>query len=274
MNDDLKDAATSTEALPSGWRSVRRWIKLGVIAAVVLPALWWILVLSTARVCEYPSRSLYASNLRQIAQASLLCANKHGGRLPPTQIASDGHLDGYADATVHAVAVLLAREGGLNEGSFWFDPRDRARTNSVPLDFTPVLDPAKERVDPAFAHEMIFAWDFATGLTTDLPPTTPVAWTRGLRPDGTWDPEGGVWGSEGGYIAFLGKPGFPSPVVVFHPDLRSKPLVRPDGTPTSNILETLPTTARIVGSGPATLHGMRGLVEMPAAQSTPPAKSD
>ena len=36
------------------------------------------------------------------------------------------------------------------------------------------------------------------------------------------------------------------------------PLVRPDGTPTSNILETLPATARVVGSGPGTLHGHTG----------------
>jgi hypothetical protein len=170
-------------------------------------------------------------------------------------IAAEGQPSATENATIHAVAALLARTCGLNDGSTWFLPEDNpGRREKHRASVTPIID-RQGQVDPTFARETVFAWDFATGLTTDLPATTPVVWTRGLRPDGTWDAEGGVYGSDGGYIAFLGGN------VMFRRDLRSTPLVHPDGTPTSNILETLPTTARIVGSGPATLHGMHGLVE-------------
>lgn len=108
-------------------------------------------------------------------------------------------------------------------------------------------------VSASFASEDVLAWDFATGLTFNLSPLTPVAWTRGLRTDGTWDPAGGVHGAKGGHVAFLGGN------VQFFRDLRSTPLVRADGTTTSNILEALPASARVVGSGPGTLHGSRGL---------------
>lgn len=48
----------------------------------------------------------------------------------------------------------------------------------------------------------------ASGLSPHSPPsTTPVAWTRGLTPDGVWQPAGaarpGVYGAAGGFIAFL-----------------------------------------------------------------------
>src|SRR5262249_15660371 len=35
-------------------------------------------------------------------------------------------------------------------------------------------------------------------------PTTPVAFTRGLLAEGTWDPSSGAYKSLGGHIAFLG----------------------------------------------------------------------
>ncbi len=118
---------------------------------------------------------------------------------------------------------------------------------------TAVLDEPRTALEPAFASEPVLSWDFVTGLNLNLPPTTPIAWTRGLQTDGTWDVHGGVCGGDGGHIMFLGGN------VAYFRDLKSAPLTRPDGTPTSNVLEALPGSARVVGAGPATLQGKAGL---------------
>ncbi len=110
--------------------------------------------------------------------------------------------------------------------------------------------------------------------TALLPSTTPIAWTRGLREDGTWD-DRGTFGTSGGYIVFMGgnvmrvssdqsseahQRILPGGNVMPVSDLASEGgrLRRPDGTPTANILEALPPGSRVVGSGPATLHGSTG----------------
>jgi hypothetical protein len=257
MNDGTPVATAHPNPRPArvgtGRRRIAKWIAFACTGLVVV---WGTLVIiGFVNERRYRIPVPFSSQIRQIAQASLIYASAHEGRLPPSRIAPDGRPSDDCDAMIHAVAALLAREGGLNETWMWFTPTEKRGDRMWTVGRRIPVIGEDGRVEPTFLKRTIFAWDFATGLSTDLPPTTPIVWTRGLRPDGTWDPEGAVWGSEGGYIAFLGGN------VMFCRELRSTPLVRPDGTPTSNILETLPTTARIVGSGPATQHGMHGLVE-------------
>ncbi|MBL9188298.1 MAG: hypothetical protein JNK23_12505 [Opitutaceae bacterium] len=221
----------------------------GFGAAVIIPAA------GTVRAKAH--RAIDATKLREIAKSSMIYAIDKNDCLPAVYLSADGQPSGREPATIHAIAATLARTNALTDTSCWFSAADLERfapgTDLKALG--PVLDPSRTALSPAFARQKAFAWDFATGLKMVMPASTPIAWTRGLRSDGTWDPKSGAYGGEGGYIAFLGGN------VQFFSNLQATPLVRPDGKRTSNILETLPPTVRVVGSGPGTLHGAMGLAQ-------------
>lgn len=74
---------------------------------------------------------------------------------------------------------------------------------------------------------------------TSLPATTPLAWTRGLQPDGTWSKTHGTYGDWGGHIVFMG-----GNVEKFK-SIDGKLVKFGTNEPTSNILEALPPGSRI-----------------------------
>lgn len=223
------------------------FIGVGIFAAILIP--------TVSKVRDTARRTVDSSNLREIAKAALIYANDNAGNEPPTRISSDGIRGGTVPATIYGVAAALAREGGLNDATLWFAVSDRGTGAKSTPDVNLVLDVSRH-LDAGFAKAHGFAWDFATGLSTNMPSTTPVAWTRGLDTTGSWGDKNGVYGGDGGYIVFLGGN------VQFFRDLRTNggALIKfSDGTRTANILEALPSTAHIVGDGPGTLDGKSGL---------------
>lgn len=171
-----------------------------------------------------------ASNLRQIAQAKLIYAQDHKDRFPPSE-------DIWDDARILAEGV------GLEEGNLWQSRVDPASEVSYARKIK-ILLPKKEgrprELNPAF-RQIKPAFAVALGkMHTNLPSTTPVAWTRGLQPDGTWAKHS-PYGERGGHIVFLGGN------VAFYRNLTDDggQLIRPDGTKTANIIEALPRGCRI-----------------------------
>jgi hypothetical protein len=73
-----------------------------------------------------------------------------------------------------------------------------------------------------------------------MPSTTPILWTRGLQPDGTWAPHS-PYGTHGGFIMFLGGN------VAYFRNLSDDggQLIARTGNKTANILEALPPGTRI-----------------------------
>ena len=195
-------------AIPAGW--------------VVLIAAFWFLLLSPAR--KAPRPTMDGHRLQGIGRASLIYAADHQEKLP---VAEDiwGH------------AAELARGGGLNDASIWLADGDPAAAGSRSRSET-VLVPESKEVDSRFL-ELKPSWAVPLGeLSASMPHTMPVAWTRGLRRDGTWASHS-PYGGEGGYVVFL------AGNVRFYRDLTGK-LERFDGTgTTSDILEALPPGVRI-----------------------------
>lgn len=138
---------------------------------------------------------------------------------------------------------MLAEGVELEEGNLWQSRIDPASAASYERKIK-ILLPKKEghprELNPAF-RQIKPGFAVALGkMRTDRPSTTPVAWTRGLRPDGTWAKHS-PYGERGGYIAFIGGN------VAFYHNLSDDggQLIRPDGTKTANIIEALPHGCRI-----------------------------
>jgi len=175
-------------------------------------------------------RGADASNIRQIAQSCLIYAMSHNDRLPEV-------------TDVWDFARQLAESGGLESASLWISRQDPANEDMSDTPKTVLLpgDIPPHQIDPKFLQLKPWIAVPLGKLNNSMPATTPVAWTRGLQPDGTWAKHS-PYGNEGGYVAFVGGN------VIFYKNLKSNggELLRFDGTgKTSNILEALPPGCRI-----------------------------
>ncbi|EIQ00709.1 Interferon-induced transmembrane protein [Opitutaceae bacterium TAV1] len=210
-------------------RAARFWCRIafvfgllvagGIVASIVIPTI--------GKVRTTAARAVDGSNLRQIGQASLIYATEHSNKLPQA-------------ATIHDYARQLAADAGLDDASVWF------AHGRAPAGVTTVLAPgdgprASRAIDSAFRQSTPDVVVPLGGITAAMRSTTPVAWTRGLRADGTWAPDSPYQG-EGGWIVFLGGQ------ATWYNDLKSPStrLVRfQDGTLTSDIREALPPGVRL-----------------------------
>ena len=238
-----------------------------IVAAVMVLILIVILKSLVPEVRGPTRRTIDASNLRQIGQAALIYSVENNDRLPETDLGPDGIPAEDKATTIHRYAVALAREAGLNETGVFISPSDRhpgvrhdQRNQRIVR-----TKPGDEgiSVNSAFLESGI-SYQLIGGLTMDLPSATPIAFTRGLREDGTWDPENGVHGSQGGHMIFL------AGNVRWSGDLQSEfgRLESLTGEPTSNILETLTGDHAVYGDPePPIAEGTRGvetIAESPA----------
>lgn len=196
-------------------------VGLLLLAAVIIPTL--------GRVSAPAKRIAALSNLRQIGQASLIYAQLHHDRLPE---ATD----------VWDYARLLA-EVGLDNAQVWQsreDPATRATYSTrVPI-LAPAIPNQPRELTPAFRSLKPSVAVALGRFTISIPATTPIAWTRGLQPDGTWAPDS-PYGGEGGHIVFAGGN------VAYYRNLTDGggQLISRTGVKTSNILDALPPGARI-----------------------------
>lgn len=170
-------------------------------------------------------RAVASSNLRQIGQASLIYAADNYDRLPNVP-------------DLHAYMVALAQAGILNDPELWMAPGDPALNRHAT--YSTVLNADGTALNDAI-KDLPIAWGVVlSGLPVTADSHTPVAWTRGLQPDGTWSKDSPHEG-EGGYIVFLG-----GNITPFIKNLKDTPLQRYDGNgTTTNILEALPPGSRI-----------------------------
>lgn len=154
---------------------------IGVLAAILIP--------STSYVIDKAHKAKAASNLRQIVLSYTACLQEEG----PSAFATASN--------VHDLALLLAQKAQLNDPSLWIISEDilAAKQRGKPRS---ILGP-NQTINEDFGS-IPLSFVFATNIPPHIcASTTPVAWTRGLKEDGTWDSEKGVYGASGGFIAFL-----------------------------------------------------------------------
>jgi len=195
---------------------------IAILAAIIIPTV------SGAR--ARTQRLVDASNLRQIAQAALSYASDNNDRLPNPD--APGLLS--ANSGVFLWPGILARAGTLSEPALYFSLLDPAFDGLMP---PAILNPQNRNVvDTSFgAAGRELSWEFVGGLRMSDPASTPVAFTRGLLPSGSWDPDNGVYGDLGGYVVFLG-----GNVEFFSDTATDKFINTQTGERTDNLLEALP----------------------------------
>lgn len=165
---------------------------IGILAAILIPTI--------GKVMDNARKSTAANNLRQISLAYMTYASE-GGR-PRSLNATN----------IYDWARILAEKNGLNDPRLFFlkdDPMVEQAGRAMPrvIATPPATGTGSWTIDGSFQG---FPLSFAVvnKLSSRAPvSTTPVAWTRGLATNGSWNdlasPKPGVYGREGGHIAFL-----------------------------------------------------------------------
>lgn len=145
-------------------------------------------------------------------------------------------------ADAYAFAAYLARNGSLDSPNFWFskwDPVWRGKQQLPLAIIRPNQDMPHAPISPDFQGAPL-AWAVALMPSASKQPAgTPLAWTRGLRSDGTWREDSIEYGL-GGSIVFAN-----CDCIHFAEKVDGK--LHKYGTmePTSNIFEALPPGTRI-----------------------------
>ncbi len=114
---------------------------------------------------------------------------------------------------VHRAAAALAIqhkgviEMKASDWAFPFDPLVQDCFGSPEEMPKNILQPVESLnrtiyIDRDFKRSPV-SWEMAVGIPVDAPKDTPLMWTRGLKKDGTWSAENGVFGDKGGYVVFV-----------------------------------------------------------------------
>lgn len=206
---------------------------IGILAAIIIP--------TVGKVRETARRSVDASNLRQIGQASLIFASDNRDLLVPSNgtFNTTGFVitgTGNTIGNVKNVAGGLAFSGGLNDGTIWFTGTESANATGV----STVLNSTRNGLETSFSAATQ-SFTYIAGLTANDPSTTPVAFTRDLAATGTW-PTTAPYGTDGGHVVFLGGN------VTFFRNTSSAFIGNrsSNGQQVTNFAAALPTGARVV----------------------------
>lgn len=211
---------------------------IGILAALIFP--------TVGKVRETAQRTVDANNLREIVKAATIYAADNNDRLPdPQAIIAQIPPPVAGSASAFLWAGILAQRGILTDPTFYFAKNDPLFDGSYP---TAIVSPNnRSTLDPTFAGKPDLSFEFVGGLRMGDAPTSPVAYTRGLQTNGTWDATTAVYKDTGGHIAFLGGN------VQFYPNLTeaASQLTLNNGKKGSSIVQAIPfSTTR-----PAKIYG-------------------
>jgi prepilin-type N-terminal cleavage/methylation domain-containing protein len=203
---------------------------IGILAAIFIPTI--------GAVREKAQRAVDANNLREIAKAAMIYAGDNNDRLPDPAALANIISGG---SPVHRWAGILAKNNILTDASFYFAKNDPLFNGTYPTAIISPADNTRRQLDNDFVSASL-AWEFVGGIRMNDPPTTPIAYTRGLQPNGSWDINSGVYKDTGGFVVFLGGN------VVFYNSTVNVFTSPTTGKKVTDIRQAIPASARIYGT--------------------------
>jgi prepilin-type N-terminal cleavage/methylation domain-containing protein len=176
---------------------------IGILAAIIIP--------TVGKVRETARRTVDSSNLRQIGQAALIFAADSNDQLPGRTIGAAANFGrnvttGGTATTPSLFAAALAVGGGLTDANLWVSAADASPdASAVNTNLNAILNPTRTAVTTEF-DAAVLAVGVVAGLRVGDGSTKPIAYTRGIVAGGGtgWTAAQGVYGSEGGFVVFLG----------------------------------------------------------------------
>ena len=207
---------------------------IGILAAILIPAV--------AGVKKKAGQATSANNLKQIhlAHSNFQINGSRSRALKQGVWSSNSPNQANSPADF---AKALAWYADLNDAALYYisSAEDVATLDLIPM--VVFQGTGDERtVDPDFSSaEDEISYEMAR-ISPNAPSTTPLAWTKGLQNDGTWeeDPQNSPWGPDGGHVIFAGGN------VEFFKQIEEGQLREPDGKPTKNIRDCFTSTNRIL----------------------------
>ncbi len=223
---------------------------IGILAALIFP--------TVSKVRETAQRTVDANNLREIVKAATIYAADNNDRLPdPAAILAQNPPPVTGGPGPFLWAGILAQRGILTDPGFYFAKNDPLYNGTLPA---AIVSPTNRSIlDPTFVAKGDLSFEFVGGLRMSDAPTTPVAFTRGLLGTGTWDATDAVYKDTGGHIAFLGGN------IQFYPNLTeaATQLTLNNGRKGSSLLQALPSSAKVYGTGSAKIGTAAGTPAQP-----------
>ena len=109
-------------------------------------------------------------------------------------------------ASISDMAGVLAYNVGLNSAEIWYVPADAANDNATFPKQVLIGAAGSQSIEPkmvtASDGDGYISWSSYVPSNKNLNERIPILWTRGLATTGKWDVATGVWGAEGGHVAF------------------------------------------------------------------------
>ncbi len=206
---------------------------IGILAAIIIP--------TVGKVRETAQRTVDANNLREIGKAAAIYATDNRDSLPNPDLPTTNSRSITGGTKYLQWFGQLAKYADLNDPEMFISKSDNAVDLSVAT-LSTVLNPEdKSALETNFAQVPALSFNVVGGLKMGDPSTTPIAYTRGLKSDGTWAPNtgtaaaaaSGVYGDTGGHIVYMGGN------VEFLSSVENS-LIGNNGKPTSNLAASVP----------------------------------
>lgn len=157
---------------------------IAILAAILIP--------TAGKALDSSKKAEASSALRQIATAYFGILNDSNG---------------ISDKNIYDWLGQFSKKSNINDPRLWImkhDPKLHHSAKSIPKAILFNNENGQASDFNQSLHHYPVSFAIATGINNlSAASTTPIAWTRGLTTNGTWDPSKSLYGSKGGFIAFL-----------------------------------------------------------------------
>jgi len=168
---------------------------IGILAAVLFPGVQGVM--------RQAKKSTAQTKVRNIAQAYIAFASTGN------KFVKQGASSLTAPTQSNSVAdfgAVLAYNADLSAAELWYVDADQLNESASFPKQVLLGATGSQTVDPNFATGSVqygyHSWTTFVPTPRNINEKIPLFWARGLTTAGKWDSANGVWGAEGGHVAF------------------------------------------------------------------------